>query len=86
MKRPSETAVTVVLAEHLLGKLSPGGSYVIDKRLSESGGDDGGVDKTGKCECLCDRKIPFGDTGIGKLKVEHVPFNFASYMCRRLYN
>ena len=64
-----------MLAEHLLGKLSPGGSYVIDKRSSRSGGEDGDGDKTGRCECLCDRKIPFGDTGIGKLKFEHFHLN-----------
>lgn len=31
----SETDITITLAEHLLGKLAPGHTYVIDHRVKE---------------------------------------------------
>lgn len=56
----SETDITIALAEHLLGKLSPGKSYTIDSR----------VKKKGKCRCgfsHCKSDPGFGSTGIGML-------------------
>lgn len=58
----SETDITIALAEHLLGKLSPGKSYTIDSR----------VKKKGKCRCgfsHCKSDPGFGSTGIGHEEV-----------------
>lgn len=51
----SETDITITLAEHLLGKLAPGHTYVIDHRVKGKG----------KCECGCGVQPNFGSTGIG---------------------
>ena len=54
----SETEIRVALAEHLLGKLAPGKSYVVDRRLK----------KKGKCRCgydFCKSSPVFGSTGVG---------------------
>ena len=56
----SDTDTTIALAEHLLGKLSPGKSYIIDSR----------VKRKGKCRCgfnHCMSDPVFGSTGIGML-------------------
>ena len=58
-KGNSETEITVALAEHLLGKLSPGKSYTIDAR----------VKRKGRCRCgfdHCKSEPLFGSTGIGR--------------------
>ena len=54
MKRAvSETDITIALAEHLLGRLAPGQTYIIDDRVK------------GKCGCGCGVEPEFGNTGIG---------------------
>nr|XP_022288113.1 uncharacterized protein LOC111100476 isoform X3 [Crassostrea virginica] len=60
----SDTDTTIALAEHLLGKLSPGKSYIIDSR----------VKRKGKCRCgfnHCKSDPVFGSTGIGHEEVWH---------------
>nr|XP_022332267.1 uncharacterized protein LOC111129982 [Crassostrea virginica]XP_022332268.1 uncharacterized protein LOC111129982 [Crassostrea virginica] len=60
----SETEIRVALAEHLLGKLAPGKSYVVDRRLK----------KKGKCRCgydFCKSNPVFGSTGVGHEEVWH---------------
>lgn len=59
----SGTEITIALAEHLLGKLSPGKSYIIDS----------GMKRKGKCECGFDHNSDpvFGCTGIGHEEVWH---------------
>ncbi|KAK3090913.1 hypothetical protein FSP39_015683 [Pinctada imbricata] len=60
----SETEITIALAEHLLGKLSPGKSYTIDSK----------VKKKGKCSCgfsHCKSNPAFGGTGIGHEEAWH---------------
>jgi hypothetical protein len=57
-KGHSETDITIAIAEHLLGKLCPGQSYLIDSR----------VKRKGKCRCglkHCKSDPTFGSTGIG---------------------
>ena len=50
----SETDITIALAEHLLGRLAPGHTYImIDDRVK------------GKCICGCGVEPEFGKTGIG---------------------
>lgn len=52
------TEIIIALAEHLLGKLSPGKSYIIDS----------GVERKGKCGCgfdHCNSDPVFGSTGLG---------------------
>ena len=51
----SKTAITVALAEHLLGKLAPEQSFVIndDSKNKEN------------CKCGCDVAPNYGSTGIG---------------------
>ena len=51
----SKTAITVALAEHLLGKLAPGHSFIIN---------DGSKNKE-NCKCGCDVAPNYGSTGIG---------------------
>lgn len=56
----TETEKLMALAEHLLGKLSPGKSYIIDS----------GVERKGKCGCgfdHCNSDPVFGSTGLGTL-------------------
>lgn len=53
----TETDITIVLAEHLLGKLAPGESYVIDAKAKNKD----------KCKCGCGVYPAFESTGIGKL-------------------
>lgn len=55
----TEIEATTVLAEHLLSKLAPGQSYIVDKNCRS-------VDKHDYCQCGCGAKIRYGDTGIGK--------------------
>ena len=50
-----ETEVTVVLAEHLLGKLAQGDSYSIDNKMKLKG----------PCQCGCGKVPLFNSTGIG---------------------
>ena len=52
---PSETNITIALAEHLLGKLAPGQSFVIY----------GGSKNKGNCKCGCEVTPNYGSTGIG---------------------
>ena len=54
-KSPSKTAITVALAEHLLGKLAPGQSFVINDRSKNKE----------NCKCGCDVAPNYGSTGIG---------------------
>lgn len=56
----TETDITTVLAEHLLGKLAPGGSYLIDAKTRNKD----------KCKCGCGVYPAFGSTGIG-MRCEH---------------
>lgn len=54
----SGTEIAVTLAEHLLGKLAPEKSYVVDEKLK----------RKGKCRCgykFCESDPMFGSTGIG---------------------
>ena len=51
----SKTDITITLAEHLLGKLAPEHTYVIDHRVKGKG----------KCKCGCGVQPNFGSTGIG---------------------
>lgn len=54
------TEITIALAEHLIGKLSPEKSYIIDS----------GVERKGKCGCgfnHCNSDPVFGSTGLGML-------------------
>lgn len=53
---PTETDITVGFTEHLLGRLAPGQSYIIDST------------KKGKCKCGCNVDPKFGSTGIGMIK------------------
>lgn len=60
----TETEKLIALAEHLLGKLSPGKSYIIDS----------GVERKGKCGCgfdHCNSDPVFGSTGLGHEEVWH---------------
>ena len=57
-----ESDMTIALAEHLLGRLAPGKSYVIDNRARGK--------KEEKCKCgleHCIGKPVFESTGIGML-------------------
>lgn len=59
-----EMEITVALAEHLLGQLSPGQSYVIDSRFNSNG----------KCSCgedHCKASPKYGSNGIGHEEVWH---------------
>ena len=56
-KSNKETILSMALAEHLLGKLSPGQSYVINSRMQGIG--------NCKCSCGCGKTISIGSTGIG---------------------
>lgn len=52
------TEITIALAEHLIGKLSPEKCYIIDS----------GVERKGKCGCgfnHCNSDPVFGSTGLG---------------------
>lgn len=52
------------MAEHLLGKLSPGKSYIIDS----------GIERKGKCGCgfdHCNSDPVFGSTGLGTLLLNY---------------
>lgn len=49
--------MTVALAEHLLGKLAPGESHIID----------GKVKGNGLCQCGCNQKPNYSSTGIGNV-------------------
>lgn len=55
----TETDITVALAEHLLKKLAPGGSYKVD------------ADSKHKKACLCGCKIQpdFSSTGMGMIVI-----------------
>lgn len=58
------TEITIALAEHLIGKLSPEKSYIIDS----------GVERKGKCGCgfnHCNSDPVFGSTGLGHEEVWH---------------
>lgn len=57
----TETDLTIVLAEHLLGKLAPGGSYVIDANTKNKD----------KCKCGCGVYPAYESTGIGHEEVWH---------------
>lgn len=57
----TETDITIVLAEHLLGKLAPGESYVIDAKAKNKD----------KCKCGCGVYPAFESTGIGHEEVWH---------------
>ena len=48
--------MTVALAEHLLGKLAQGDTYIIDNRMKGKG----------PCQCGCGKEPTFSPTGIGK--------------------
>uniref|UniRef100_K1QHP6 Uncharacterized protein n=1 Tax=Magallana gigas TaxID=29159 RepID=K1QHP6_MAGGI len=58
---PTETDVTIAFAEHLLGRLAPGKSYIIDYKAK----------KKGICKCGCNVEPKFGSTGIGHEEVWH---------------
>jgi hypothetical protein len=51
----TETDITISLAEHLLGRLAPGESYILDNKAK------------GKksCRCGCKMEPTFSFTGIG---------------------
>ncbi|XP_062576008.1 uncharacterized protein LOC134237870 [Saccostrea cucullata] len=68
---PTETDITVAFAEHLLGRLAPGQSYIIDYKAK----------KKGKCKCGCNVDPKFGSTGIGHEEVwhGHIDIIFSSY-------
>lgn len=55
----TETDITVALAEHLLKKLAPGGSYKVDtdSKLKRS------------CLCECGGKPTFSPTGMGMITI-----------------
>lgn len=55
----TETDITISLAEHLLGKLAPGESYILDSKAK------------GKksCRCGCKKEPTFSYTGIGIDKI-----------------
>ena len=60
-----ESVLVLALAEHLLGKLSPGEQYRVDSTIK--GKCNNGTEKiNNKCKCGCDTEICFGATGIGK--------------------
>jgi hypothetical protein len=54
----TETDIMVGFAEHLLGRLAPGQSYIIDSKAK----------KKGKCKCGCHVEPKFASTGIGMNK------------------
>lgn len=56
---PTETDVTIAFAEHLLGRLAPGKSYIIDDEAEKKGL---------KCKCGCNVDPNLGSTGIGMIK------------------
>ncbi|XP_052691850.1 uncharacterized protein LOC128169833 [Crassostrea angulata] len=63
-KSTREIEITTALAEHLLGRLSPGQSYVIDSRSKAKG----------KCSCgedHCKASPEYGSNGIGHEEVWH---------------
>ncbi|XP_063430648.1 uncharacterized protein LOC134712739 [Mytilus trossulus] len=65
-----ESVLVMALAEHLLGKLSPGQQYVVDSRIKEKGNNC--TERiNNKCHCGCDTEISFGATGIGNVDVWH---------------
>lgn len=67
----SGTEIAVTLAEHLLGKLAPGKSYVVDEK----------VKRKGKCRRgyeFCESDPMFGSTGIGMFCFEKFNLIFSS--------
>lgn len=52
----TKTDINIVFAEHLLGKLAPGGSYIIDANTKNKD----------TCRCGCGVYPSFESTGIGK--------------------
>lgn len=69
----SGTEIAVTLAEHLLGKLAPGKSYVVDEK----------VKRKGKCRCgyeFCESDPMFGSTGIGMFSFKRIQSYFL-YTC-----
>jgi hypothetical protein len=56
----TETDITISLAEHLLAKLAPGESYVLDSKAK------------GKqsCKCGCKKEPTFSNTGIGMMNMQ----------------
>ena len=67
MDDASETDISVVFGEHLLGLLAPSKTYRVDGRSK------------GKqcCRCGCDAFPAFNNTGIGMLcMIMHIPENF----------
>lgn len=58
-KEPEEGDITVAFVEHLLGKLAPGKSYIIDGDAQK---------KALKCKCGCNVDPKFGSTSIGMIK------------------
>lgn len=69
----SGTEIAVTLAEHLLGKLAPGKSYVVDEK----------VKRKGKCRCgyeFCESDPMFGSTGIGMFCSKRIQSYFFIYM------
>lgn len=59
------TEIAVTLAEHLLGKLAPGKSYVVNEK----------VKRKGKCRRgyeFCESDPMFGSTGIGMFCFERI--------------
>lgn len=59
--KASETGITVALAEHLLKKLAPGGSYKVDANSHDQN----------PCLCGCNVKPNFSSTGMGANSVWH---------------
>lgn len=57
----SETGITVALAEHLMKKLAPGGSYKVDANSHDQN----------PCLCGCKAKPNFSSTGMGANSIWH---------------
>lgn len=61
-QQPSEKeTVTVAVGEHLLGKLAPGGSHIINENVKEMM----------SCQCGCNERPVYSYTGIGHQDVWH---------------